>query len=286
MRADVNLSVREAGAEEFGTRTEMKNLNSFKAIARAIEAEAARQIDLIEDGGTVRQETRRWDDAKGASYAMRSKEDAQDYRYFPEPDLPPIEISEEFLAEIKSREPEMRAEKKARYIDDYALPEYDADILTGTKALADMFEGAVALGCKPKEVSNWLMVDTLRLMKEDGVDASDLKFTAEQLAALIGLLDAGKINRPTSREVFEAMFREAVDPAAYVEEKGLIMEQDDDALRAVIEQVIADNPKSVADYKGGKKKAIGALVGQTMKAMKGKADPGTVNRMLAELLDE
>ena len=286
MRADVNLSVREAGAEEFGTRTEMKNLNSFKAIARAIEAEAARQIDLIEDGGTVRQETRRWDDAKGASYAMRSKEDAQDYRYFPEPDLPPIEISEEFLAEIKSREPEMRAEKKARYIDDYALPEYDADILTGTKALADMFEGAVALGCKPKEVSNWLMVDTLRLMKEDGVDASDLKFTAEQLAALIGLLDAGKINRPTSREVFEAMFREAVDPAAYVEEMGLIMEQDDDALRAVIEQVIADNPKSVADYKGGKKKAIGALVGQTMKAMKGKADPGTVNRMLAELLDE
>ncbi|MBQ1514789.1 MAG: Asp-tRNA(Asn)/Glu-tRNA(Gln) amidotransferase GatCAB subunit B, partial [Lachnospiraceae bacterium] len=157
---------------------------------------------------------------------------------------------------------------------------------TGTKALADMFEGAVALGCKPKEVSNWLMVDTLRLMKEDGVDASDLKFTAEQLAALIGLLDAGKINRPTSREVFEAMFRESVDPAAYVEEKGLIMEQDDDALRAVIEQVIADNPKSVADYKGGKKKAIGALVGQTMKAMKGKADPGTVNRMLAELLDE
>jgi aspartyl-tRNA(Asn)/glutamyl-tRNA(Gln) amidotransferase subunit B len=284
MRADVNLSVREEGAEKFGTRTEMKNLNSFRAIARAVEGERRRQIDLIESGEKVVQETRRWDDTKGSSYAMRSKEDAQDYRYFPEPDLAPIEISDEWLAEIKAREPEMQEAKKARYLTEYGLPEYDAGILTSHKSLADLFEATVALGCRAKEVSNWLMVETMRLLKEEDMDPQQIRFRPEQLAALIGLVEEGKINRGTAKEVFEAMFKEKADPVAYVEEHGLAMVQDDGALRSTIEQIVADNPQSVEDYRNGKQKAIGFLVGQTMKAMKGKADPGKVNEILKELL--
>ncbi|MCI8515155.1 MAG: Asp-tRNA(Asn)/Glu-tRNA(Gln) amidotransferase subunit GatB [Lachnospiraceae bacterium] len=284
MRADVNLSVREVGAETYGTRTEMKNLNSFRAIARAVEGERARQIDLLESGEAVVQETRRWDDAKGGSYAMRSKEDAQDYRYFPEPDLAPIEISDEWLAEIRAREPEMQEAKMARYQSEYRLPEYDARILTSSKSLADLFEATVALSGKPKEVSNWLMVETLRLLKEEDKDPSQIVFSPEQLAALIGLVESGKINRGTAKAVFEVMFKEGADPAVYVETHGLAMVQDDEALRSTVEKIIRENPKSVEDYRNGKQKAIGFLVGQTMKVMKGKADPGKVNEILKELL--
>ena len=284
MRADVNLSVREAGTEKFGTRTEMKNLNSFKAIARAIEGERERQIAILEDGGQVIQETRRWDDNKECSYAMRSKEDAQDYRYFPEPDLVPVVISDEWLAEIKSRQPELRDEKRLRYKEEYGIPEYDIDILTSEKKLADIFEETIALGCKPKEVSNWLMVETMRLLKEADMDASDLSFSPKNLAALIGLVEQGKINRTVAKEVFEVLFREDMDPVSYVEEKGLIMVQDEDALRSTIEEIVKNNPQSVEDYRSGKKKAMGFLVGQTMKAMKGKADPALVNKILAEIL--
>ena len=284
MRADVNLSVREAGTEKFGTRTEMKNLNSFKAIARAIEGERERQIASLEDGGQVIQETRRWDDNKECSYAMRSKEDAQDYRYFPEPDLVPVVISDEWLAEIKSRQPELRDEKRLRYKEEYGIPEYDIDILTSEKKLADIFEETIALGCKPKEVSNWLMVETMRLLKEADMDASDLSFSPKNLAALIGLVEQGKINRTVAKEVFEVLFREDMDPVSYVEEKGLIMVQDEDALRSTIEEIVKNNPQSVEDYRSGKKKAMGFLVGQTMKAMKGKADPALVNKILAEIL--
>ena len=284
MRADVNLSIREVGAEEFGTRTEMKNLNSFKAIARAIENERERQIDLLESGEKVIQETRRWDDAKEYSYAMRSKEDAQDYRYFPDPDLVPILISDAWLDEIRAKQPEFREEKKVRYQEEYGLPEYDADILTGTKKLADIFEETVALGANPKKVSNWLMVETMRLLKEHEMDAEDITFSAENLAKLIKLVDSQAINSSVAKEVFEIIFEKDIDPDKYVEEKGLKAVNDEGALRATIEKVIADNPQSVEDYRNGKEKAIGFLVGQTMKAMKGKANPGMVNQILKELL--
>ncbi|MGN0352812.1 MAG: Asp-tRNA(Asn)/Glu-tRNA(Gln) amidotransferase subunit GatB [Roseburia sp.] len=284
MRADVNLSVREAGAKEFGTRTEMKNLNSFKAIARAIEGERARQIELIEEGKQVIQETRRWDDNKEYSFAMRSKEDAQDYRYFPEPDLVPIVISDEWLEEVRKRQPELRSEKLERYRKEYGIPDYDADIITGHKKLADIFEATSEICKKPKKVSNWLMVETMRLLKENDMEPEDLSFSPIHLAQLIDLADAGIINSTVAKEVFEKIFKEDIDPEKYVEENGLKTVHDEGALRATIEQVIKDNPQSVEDYRNGKEKAIGFLVGQTMKAMQGKANPGMVNQILKELL--
>lgn len=285
MRADVNLSVREVGSAKFGTRTEMKNLNSFKAIARAIEGERARQIELLEEGKEVIQETRRWDDNKEYSYAMRSKEDAQDYRYFPEPDLVPVVISDEWLAQIKAREPELRTAKLERYKREYDLPDYDAGIITESKHMADLFEQTTALCGKPKKVSNWLMGETLRLLKERDLEPEEIAFSPENLAKLVELTEKGTINSSVAKEVFEQIFERDIDPQAYVEEHGLSTVNDEGELRSVIEQVIADNPKSVEDYRGGKEKAIGFLVGQTMKAMKGKADPGMANRILKELLN-
>ncbi len=286
MRADVNLSVREAGSETFGTRTETKNLNSFKAIARAIANEQERQIDLLEAGEQVIQETRRWDDNKEYSYAMRSKEDAQDYRYFPEPDLVPISISEEWLEQVKAAQPEFRDAKRARYVAELGIPEYDADILTASKKMADIFEAVVALGKKPKEVSNWLMVETMRLLKDNNMEPEDISFSPEHLAALITLIEEHTINRTVAKEVFEQIFREDVDPVAYVEEKGLKMDSNADELQAVIARVLEENPQSVADYRAGKQKAIGFLVGQTMRATQGKANPGMVNQILIKMLNQ
>lgn len=284
MRADVNLSVREAGEEGFGTRTEMKNLNSFHAISRAIQGERERQIDLLESGKAVVQETRRWDDAKGVSYAMRSKEDARDYRYFPDPDLVPVSIDDAFLEEIRARQPEFRTEKMERYRSEYHIPDYDIEIITGSKHMADIFEATVALGAQPKKVSNWLMGETIRLLKERGLDPEDIRFSPEHLAKLIALAESKDINSTVAKEAFELMFDRDADPEAYVEEKGLKMVSDSGALRRVVDEVIAANPKSVEDYRGGKDRAIGFLVGQTMKAMKGKADPVTVDRLLREML--
>ncbi len=284
MRADVNLSVREVGTEAFGTRTEMKNLNSFKAITHAIEGERARQIELLEEGKQVVQETRRWDDNKESSHAMRSKEDAQDYRYFPEPDLVPIVISSEWIDEIKAKQPEFRDEKLERYKKEFDIPQYDAEILTGSKYMADLFEATTAICKKPKKVSNWLMVETMRLLKEHGEEPEDIVFSPEHLAKLIDLADAGTINSSVAKEVFEKMYAEDIDPDKYVEENGLKTVNDEGALLEVLQEVIAKNPQAVADYKGGKEKALGALVGQTMKAMKGKANPGMVNQKLRELL--
>lgn len=286
MRADVNLSIREYGAEEFGTRTEMKNLNSFSAIARAIEGETERQIDLIEDGKKVVQETRRWDDDQQYSYPMRSKEDAQDYRYFPEPDLVPIYISDEWLAQIKARQPEFRDEKQARYVEELGLPEYDADIITSDKKLTDLFEACVALEAPAKEVSNLIMGDLMRLLKENEMEASMIDFSPVHVVSMIKMIEKGEINRKIGKKVFEAIFKEDVDPAAYVEEQGLKTVSDDGAIRKVLEEIIANNPKSVEDYKAGKKKAVGFFVGQTMRAMKGKADPAVVNQLVVELLGE
>ena len=286
MRADVNLSVREVGAEKFGTRTEMKNLNSFKAIAHAIEGERERQIELIEAGRKVIQETRRWDDNKESSFTMRSKEDAQDYRYFPDPDLTPVVISDEWIAEVKARQPELRSEKLERYKKEFDIPDYDAQIITNSKHMADLFEAATAICKKPKKVSNWLMGETLRLLKENNMDPEDLSFAPENLAKLVDLADAGTVNSSVAKEVFEQIFKENVDPEVYIEEHGLKTVNDEGALKATIEQIVSKNPQSVADYKGGKKKAIGFLVGQTMKAMKGKADPASVNKILKEILDQ
>lgn len=289
MRADVNLSVREVGASEFGApklgvRTEMKNLNSFRAITHAIEGERERQIDLLESGQQVVQETRRWDDTKEYSYAMRSKEDAQDYRYFPDPDLVPVYISDAWLQQVRDSQPEFREEKMERYKREFDIPEYDIGIITDSKHMADLFEETVAICGQPKKVSNWLMGETLRLLKEKGMDPEDIIFSPRNLAKLIQLVDSKAINSTVAKEVFEVMFAENVDPEKYVEEKGLKTVNDEGALRKTIEEVIASNPQSVEDYRNGKEKAIGFLVGQTMKAMKGKADPASVNRILKELL--
>ena len=284
MRADVNLSVREVGSEKFGTRTEMKNLNSFKAIARAIDGERARQIELLEEGKPVIQETRRWDDNKEYSYPMRSKEDAHDYRYLPDPDLVPVVISDEWLQAVKDRQPELRTEKLARYKKEFDIPDYDAGILTESKRMADIFEETTALCGKPKKVSNWLMGETLRLLKEENMEPDELGFSPAYLAKLIELVEDGTINQTVAKEVFERIFYDNADPEKYVEEHGLKTVNDEGELKRVVEEVIAANPQSVADYKGGKDKALGFLVGQTMKAMKGKANPGAVNKLLKELL--
>lgn len=284
MRADVNLSVREKGAKAFGTRTEMKNIGSFKAIARAIEGERKRQIELIEEGKKVIQETRRWDDNKESSYAMRSKEDAQDYRYFPDPDLTPVVISDQWLAEIRSRQPELQPEKMLRYQEQFQLPEYDSKILTSTKHMADLFEETVEICKKPKEVSNWLMVEAMRLLKEHEQEPENMNFNAKNLAKLIELVEQGVINRTVAKTVFEEIFARDIDPDCYVEEKGLKMVNDEGALRSVIDEVIANNPQSVEDYHNGKEKAMGYLVGQTMRVMKGKADPSMVNKIVKEVL--
>jgi len=287
MRADVNLSIREKGSEEFGTRTESKNLNSFRAIRRCIENEIGRQIDILEDGGQVVQETRRWDDEKGYSYPMRSKEDAQDYRYFPDPDLVPIVVSDEWIEEIKNAQPEFRDAKKARYKEEYDLPDYDIDQITGSKKMSEIFEGAVAEGADPKKASNWLMVETMRLMKETGIDAESLRFSPKNLAALIKLVDSKEINGGVAKEVFEkAVFSDDLDPVKYVADNNMSTKADSGQLLEVVKKAIEANPKAVEDVRNGKQKAIGAIVGFVMKEMKGKCDPGEVNKLIAEELSK
>ena len=284
MRADVNLSVREKGSDTFGIRTEMKNLNSFTAISHAIEGERERQIDILESGGQVVQETRRWDDVKGESYAMRSKEDAQDYRYFPDPDLVPVVVSEEMIDEIKAKEPEFRDAKMERYRSEFGIPDYDIEIITSAKHMADLFEETVKLKADPKKVSNWLMGETMRLLKEKGQDAQDVKLSPVHLAKLVSMTEERQLNNINAKKVFEAMFEEGVSPLEYATEHDLITVQDTGALTAAVEAAIAACPKAVEDYHAGKEKAIGAIVGQVMKAMKGQADPGEVNRLIKERL--
>ena len=252
MRADVNLSVREVGSPVFGTRTEMKNLNSFKAIAHAIEGERERQIELLEDGRAVVQETRRWDDNKESSHAMRSKEDAKDYRYFPDPDLPPIDISDAWIASIRAAQPELKKAKSRRY----------------------------------QKAANWLTGETLRLLKEKESEASKITFTAEHLASLIALLEKSVINNQTAKDVFAVMFESDVDPAAYVEEHGLRMESDSGLLEETVKKILDANPKAVGELKEGKDKVIGFLMGQVMKEMKGKANPSQVSGMIHKLVQE
>ena len=286
MRCDVNLSVRPAGSEELGTRTEMKNLNSFKAIARAIEYEAHRQVELIQEGKRVVQETRRWDENKDATFAMRSKENAQDYRYFPEPDIPPMELSEEYLEHVRAEIPEMAEAKMARYQRDWGLPVYDTRMITGQKALADFFEETVALGAAPKQAANWIMGEVLRQLSAQGLEAKDMTLTPGTLARLIELVQTGKLNRNTAVKVFDAVFVADGDVDAYVKEHGLEQVSDAGLVGRAVEQVFAANPKSIEDYRAGKEKAFGFLVGQVMRELKGRASPQVVNQTIREKLEQ
>ena len=284
LRADVNLSVRPKGQAEFGTRTEMKNLNSFHAIERAIAYEAQRQIELIEDGEKVVQETRRWDDNKGYSYAMRSKEDAQDYKYFPEPDLPPIEISDEQIEEIKSTMPELPEEKRERYLNELGLPEYDTGIIAGDIALVKFFESTLKKCDSPKDVANWIMGEVMKLLNDSATLTENNPLKPEALAAVINMVKTNKINRGTGKKVLEKVFTDGVDPEKYVEENNLAQVTDLSALRPIIEQVIAENEKSVSEYKAGKTQAMGYIMGQAMRALKGKAPAQEVQKILKEIL--
>ncbi len=285
LRCDVNVSIRPVGQKEFGTRCEMKNVNSFSAAFRAMQYEEKRQAKVLDEGGTVEQETRRWDDARGVSTVMRTKEDAQDYRYFPEPDLVPIVVSDEWVEEIKKTIPELPAQRKARYIEEFDLPEYDAFIITSSKTLADYFDAATKVGAKPKTVSNWLMGDITKILNEKEMEPSDIPFSAEQLAKMISLIEKGTISTSAAKKVLSAMFETSEDPEALVEKLGLVQVSDEGAIKEMIDEVIKNNPQSVADFKAGKAKAIGFLVGQTMKMSKGKANPQIINKLLQEALE-
>jgi aspartyl-tRNA(Asn)/glutamyl-tRNA(Gln) amidotransferase subunit B len=286
LRADVNLSVRPMDQKEFGTRTEMKNLNSFRAIIRAIEDETKRQIRELESGSEIIQETRRWDDAKGVSYTMRSKEEAHDYRYFPEPDLVPIVVDREYVDKIKNSLPELQEARSKRYISEFGLPEYDALLITSSKLLADFFEEAVSKSHNAKAVSNWIMGDLTRILKERNLEVEQIPFPAEYLAKLVALIDKGSISGTIGKKVFEKMFDTSKDPELIVKEEGLEVVNDEGALLSVVQKIISNNPQSVADYKAGKEKAIGFLVGQAMKETRGKGNPTLLNKLIKEELDK
>ena len=284
LRADINLSVRKKGEEKFGVRTEMKNMNSFKAIQRAIEYESQRQIELLEEGGVVTQETRRWDDNKGVSTAMRSKEDAQDYKYFPEPDLPPIEISDEYIENIKNNMPELPQEKKQRYMTELGLPEYDTNILTGSVYLVRLFERTVEVTGNPKDSANWIMGELMKLLNDSQTLPENMSFEFDSLGKIINLVNSGKINRGTGKKVLEKVFTDNIEPEKYIEENNLGAMTDTGAIKSVIEQVIAENEKSVNEYKGGITQAFQYLIGQSMRALRGKAPAQEVQKILKELL--
>ena len=282
MRADVNLSVREVGSEKFGTRTEMKNLNSFKAIGRAIEGERARQIELIEEGKAVVQETRRWDDNKESSHAMRSKEDAKDYRYFPDPDLPPIHISDAWIEELRTSIPELREAKMERYQKEYELPAYDAGILTESRHLAGLFEETAVLLGNPKKVANWFMVEVLRLTKDKGLDPEMVSFTPKHLADLLSMVEKKEVSAQNAKKVFEKVFEEDIEPVTYIEEHGLKIVEDTGLLNDTLQKIMDENPGPLEELLGGKEKVFGFFVGKMMRELKGKASPDAVREALVK----
>ena len=284
LRCDVNLSVRPVGGDTLGTRTEMKNLGSFKAIARAIAYESQRQIALLERGERVAQETRRFDEERGETFSMRSKEEARDYRYFPEPDLPPVVLSQEYIKHIRDHLPELGEAKRRRYATEYQLPEYDGQMVTSHPALARFFEKLVELGAPPKQGANWIMGEVLGALSERGLSPEQLPMPPKTLARLIALVAEGKLNRNTAVKVFQAVFDTDEDVDEYVAAHHLEQVQDVELVEKTVALVLEDNPRSVADYRGGKEKAFGFLVGQTMGRLQGKADPQTVRRVLLEQL--
>ena len=284
LRADVNVSVRKKGAEKYGTRTEMKNMNSFKAITRAIDYEASRQIDVIEDGGKIDQETLRWDDVSGKTFSMRDKEDAQDYRYFPDPDLVAIKLSEEYIENIKNNLPELPESRKKRYMEEYGLSEKDSNLLTASKYLSDLFEGAEKICKNAKAVANWILSDISKILNETETEPIQIPFDANQLAKLVQLIDNGTISSAIAKKVIVELFENPKDPEEIIKEKGWIQISDEGAIKEVVTKILENNPQSVADYKAGKDRALGFLVGQAMKETKGKANPQMLNKMFLDEL--
>ena len=285
LRVDANISVRPLGQAELGTRAELKNLNSFKFLEQAIDYEVGRQIEHIEDGGTVVQETRLFDSAKGVTQSMRSKEEAHDYRYFPDPDLLPLVIDDAWVQRVQADLPELPDAKRARYRDELGLPAYDADLLCQDHHVALYFEQAVALHDDPKAVSNWVMSHLLRELNREGAPAvADAPVTPQHLAALLELIDAGTISATAGRQVFEAMWATGKQPGSIVEEKGLAQISDTAAIEAAVDQVIAANPTEAEAFRGGKTKLMGFFVGQVMQATRGKANPQLVNQLVREKL--
>lgn len=283
LRADVNVSVHKPG-EPFGTRTEMKNMNSFRSIVRAIEYEVERQIDVLEDGGKIEQETLRWDDVSGKTFPMRDKEDAQDYRYFPDPDLVAIKLSEEYIENIKNTLPELPESRKERYLKEYELSEKDAKLITASKYLSDLFEKAIEVCHNPKAVCNWIISDISRILNETEMEPIAIPFDANQLGKLVVLIDKGTISSSIGKKVLVELFENPRDPEEIIKEKGWIQISDEGAIKEVVMKILEANPQSVADFKAGKDRALGFLVGQAMKETKGKANPKMLNEMfLAEL---
>ncbi len=286
LRADVNVSVRKKGDTKLGTRTEMKNMNSFRSITRAIEYEVDRQIDVIKDGGKIEQETLRWDEVSGKTFPMRDKEDAQDYRYFPDPDLVAIKLSEEYIQNIKESLPELPESRKQRYLEDYRLSEKDANLITSSKYLSDLFEEAIQVCNNPKAVNNWIISDISRILNETEMEPVEIPFDAKQLGKLVILIDKGTISSSIGKKVLTELFENPRNPEEIIKEKGWIQISDEGAIKEVVLKILEENPQSIADYKGGKDKALGFLVGQAMKETKGKANPQMLNKMFLEELNK
>ena len=285
LRCDVNLSLRPAGQIAFGTRAEIKNLNSFRSVERVIQYEINRQTDILESGGKVIQETRTWDESKGRTYSLRSKEDSDEYRYFPEPDLPPVIVMEDYIEKLRDELPEMPKEKRQRMIDKDGLPEYDAGIITASKALVDFYDAVHTYYGDAKKISNWIMGELLAKVNAEGIELDALKIQPEQMAALLKLVDSGEISGKIAKKVFAEMFETGKNPDDIIKEQGLKQISDETELKTMIEQVAETNPKSVEDYKAGKTKALGFLVGQIMKQSRGQANPAVINRLLVEKLN-
>lgn len=284
LRCDANVSIRPLGNSELGTKTEIKNMNSFKALQKALAYEIERQTEVLEEGGRIVQETRTWDEGKGVTLSMRSKEQAQDYRYLPDPDLVPLVIEREWVEDIHRSLPELPDARRERYVKEYNLPRYDAGVLTNTKELADYFEACVTDYPNPKAVSNWVMGDLSRLLNANNRDITDCPIKPEQLASMLQLMDKGTISGKIAKTVFEEMFATGKDAETIVKEKGLVQISDEGAIAVAVDEVLSNNPKSVEDYRDGKEKALGFLVGQVMKATRGKANPELVNKLLKERL--
>lgn len=284
LRCDANISLRPYGQQEFGTRTELKNMNSFRGVQRGCEYEEWRQADVLDSGGRVVQETRRWDDAQGKTISMRSKEEAHDYRYFPDPDLVSIHMDEEWLERIKGSIPELPDARKARYMHDYGLSSYDAEVITASIQTADFFEETLSVTKDAKAAANWIMGDLLGYLNANNLEFAELQVTGKALGEMIGLIEKGTISGKIAKTVFKTMLETGKAPQTIVEEQGLVQISDEGAILAVVDQVISSNPQSVADFKAGKDKAVGFLVGQVMKETKGKANPGLVNKLIMDRL--
>ncbi len=286
LRCDANVSLRPYDQEQLGTRAELKNMNSFRGVQRGLEYEQMRQADILDSGGKVVQETRRWDEAQGKTFSMRSKEEAHDYRYFPDPDLVQTHIDQEWKSRVLASIPELPDARKARYMKDFSLSSYDADVITASKKLADFFEESLQFTKDAKAVANWIMGDMLGYLNAGGLELDDIKLTGQGLGEMIGLMEKGTISSKIAKTVFKEMLESGRRPQEIVEEQGLVQISDEGAIAEIVDRIVSGNPQSVEDFKAGKEKAVGFLVGQVMKETKGKANPALVNKLLLERLNQ